>query len=195
MKRQDSEAAITPAYARLRKRGLTLPQQNAIDLLVLGKSDTETAELLGVHRVTVTKWRCYDPVFQAALNARRAEVWQGGIDCLRAGVARAIDTLSEELNNLDSPNRIKAAVELVRLLRLPDAVLLPIGPTDPLEVVRGAVSIKRSKAHDHLDALVDDAKGLPPFESQVEEALHEIEERLADVGDDPANARCSSAPP
>ena len=52
-----------------------LPQLNAIDLLPPGKTDTEAAELLGLHRTTVTKWRLYDPVFQAALNRRRAEAW------------------------------------------------------------------------------------------------------------------------
>ena len=46
----------TPIYTRLHKRGLTLPQQNAVDLLAVGKSDTETAEALELHRTTVTLW-------------------------------------------------------------------------------------------------------------------------------------------
>jgi hypothetical protein len=58
----------TPVYARQRSRTPTLPQLNAVDLLAAGKTDTETAELLSLDRTTVTKWRLYDPVFQAALT-------------------------------------------------------------------------------------------------------------------------------
>ena len=36
-------------------RGLTLNQESAVDLLVIGKTDAEVAEALGVHRVTVTR--------------------------------------------------------------------------------------------------------------------------------------------
>ncbi len=48
-------------------RELTIEQQRAIDELVLGKSDQEVAESIGVHRVTVTKWRLYDAHFQRIL--------------------------------------------------------------------------------------------------------------------------------
>jgi hypothetical protein len=43
-------------------------QENAIDLLVTGATDREAAESVKVHRVTVTKWRNYDPAFAAELN-------------------------------------------------------------------------------------------------------------------------------
>jgi FixJ family two-component response regulator len=43
----------TNDYRRL--RGLTTRQKNAIDLLVRGTTDEETAGAVGVHRVTVTK--------------------------------------------------------------------------------------------------------------------------------------------
>lgn len=65
----------TPIYARQHAHVLTLAQHNAVDLLASGKTDTETAELLNLHRTTVTKWRLYSPDFQAALNIRRAETW------------------------------------------------------------------------------------------------------------------------
>lgn len=48
-------AMRTTGYVR--QHGLTIEQRNAIDLLVTGKTDTETADSVGVHRVTVTKWR------------------------------------------------------------------------------------------------------------------------------------------
>ena len=49
-------------------RQLSIEQQNAIDLLVQGKSDRETAEAIGVSRQTVNNWRNNDTVFIAELN-------------------------------------------------------------------------------------------------------------------------------
>jgi hypothetical protein len=44
-------AKTTESYEQL--RGLTIEQQNAIDLLVTGATDIETASAVGVNRVTV----------------------------------------------------------------------------------------------------------------------------------------------
>jgi len=49
-------------------------QQQAIDLLALGRTDAEVAEQVGARRITVAEWRLYDPVFVAALNRKREEV-------------------------------------------------------------------------------------------------------------------------
>jgi hypothetical protein len=81
----------TPVYARQHSRTPTLPQLNAIDLLAAGKTDSEAAELLNLSRTTVTKWRLYDPVFQAALNRRRAEVWGAAADRLRSLIPTALN--------------------------------------------------------------------------------------------------------
>src|SRR3954471_21019948 len=102
-------ASGTAVYQRQHKRGPTMPQLNAIDLLAAGKTDKETAELLNLSRTCITKWRLYDPVFQAALNQRRAEVWTVGINRLRSLIPKALDVLAEELENRDSPHRLKAA--------------------------------------------------------------------------------------
>jgi hypothetical protein len=85
----------------IRQRGLTLEQQNAIDLLIAGKTDTETASAVGVHRVTVTKWRNYDPWFQAELNRRRQEVWGAASERLRAMLPKALDAFDAEFTNGD----------------------------------------------------------------------------------------------
>ena len=100
------------------RRGPTLPQLSAIDLLVSGKNDKETAEQLGLSRTAVTKWRLYDPVFQAALNLRRAEVWGAGIDRLRSLIPKALDALAEEVESKDNPNRLKAARGVLRIAQL-----------------------------------------------------------------------------
>jgi hypothetical protein len=59
-------------------------------------------------------------VFQAALNQRRADVWGSGIDWLRSLIPKALDALAEEMETHDSPNRLKAAGEVLHLARLPD---------------------------------------------------------------------------
>jgi hypothetical protein len=170
----------TPIYARQHKRGLTLSQQNAVDLLAAGKTDTETAELLKLSRTCITKWRLYDPVFQAALNVRRAEVWAVGVDRLRSLIPKALNTLAEELENRDSPNRLKAASEILKLAQL-SAGSLGIGPTDADEIVLRIVERKRASAHSPLEDLLNDDQGLPPFERHVEQTWHEPEAQLAKV--------------
>jgi len=59
---------------------LTLQQLSAIDYIVTGRSDAEVARLLTLHRVTLTRWRLYNHVFQAELNRRRQEIWGAAAD-------------------------------------------------------------------------------------------------------------------
>ena len=73
---------VTKCYQML--HDLTVEQQNTIDRLVAGDTDEQAAKAAGVHRVTVSRWRLYNPTFQAALNARRQEVWGASADKLRS---------------------------------------------------------------------------------------------------------------
>jgi hypothetical protein len=170
----------TPVYTRQHQRGPTLPQLSAIDLLVSGKNDKETAELLGLSRTAVTKWRLYDPVFQAALNRRRAEVWGAGCDRLRALIPKALDTLADELDNRDNPNRLKAAVEVLKLAQLPSGAA-GIGPTDAEEIVRGIVLTRRGRARGPLDDFAEDGKGLPSFDKHMRDTWSELEALAKEV--------------
>jgi hypothetical protein len=99
-----------------RERGLTIKQQNALDLLVLGETDAATAQAVGVNRVTVTKWRNYDPHFQAELNRRRQELWGAAVDRLRSLLPLAIDTLEHELHH--GKQRGRVAIDVLRLAGL-----------------------------------------------------------------------------
>ncbi len=67
-------------------RNLFDRQQEAIELLALGRSDGVVAEQVGVTRLTVIDWRLYDPEFAAALNRKRAEL--RGADVLEPVAAR-----------------------------------------------------------------------------------------------------------
>jgi hypothetical protein len=173
----------THSYARLHKRGLTLAQQNAVDLLASGRNDTEVAGLLNLNRVTVTKWRCYDVVFQAALNVKRAEVWGAAADRLRSLVPRALDTLADMLHeDADPPLRVKAAAEVLRLAQLPPASS-GIGPTDPEAIVKQVVEERRTQTPDGLDALLQSTKGLPPLAEHTEQVWCELEALANGEGD------------
>jgi hypothetical protein len=175
----------TPVYARQHSRTPTLSQLNAIDLLAAGKTDQETADLLELHRTTVTKWRLYDPVFQAALNRRQAEVWGAAADRLRSLVPKALDVLAAALETRMGYLDFKAAVAVLRLAS--PAAALAVGPTDPDEIVRQVVRERRDRAPGALDGLLDDGKGLPPLAEHVEATWGELEAQATDsAGDSPA---------
>ncbi len=175
----------TVVYQRQHKRGLTMPQLNAIDLLASGKTDKETADLLKLSRTCVTKWRLYDPVFQAALNQLRAAVWGTGLDRLRSLIPKALDVLGEELEKPESPNRVKAAAEILRLAQLPADALKTAGPTDPEEIVRGVVEQRRRGGRGELDDLVESGKDLPPFEQHMADTWRELETLASEPDKEP----------
>ena len=54
---------------------LSVEQLNAIDILVQGKTDQETAQSVGVVRETVTRWRNDNLYFAAELNKQRKLIW------------------------------------------------------------------------------------------------------------------------
>jgi hypothetical protein len=94
-----------------RPHGLTVAQQNAIDLLALGANDTSVAERLNLARETVTRWRLYDPLFQVQLSQKRSEIWASALDGIRSTLPAAIASVQEQL--LVGPNRGRLALDLI----------------------------------------------------------------------------------
>ena len=172
MKRQTTERNGQPS------RELSEQQQAAVELLAAGKTDKQAAETLNLPAKRVAKWRLYDPVFQAALNACRAEVWQASFDRLRSMIPQALDTLAEELNRADNPDRCKLALDILRLAKLPE--IAPHGPADPETIVRQAVNRERQQARGPLEEMVEDRKGLPDYEEHLARKWAELEARAAD---------------
>ena len=72
------------------------------------------------------------------------------------------------------PNRLKAALEVLRIAQLPAGGLAQ-GPTDPDEIVRKIVEQRRRQAHGPLGDILDSDKNLPPFERHMEEVRKELE--------------------
>lgn len=165
---------VTPDYARLHCGGLTLSQQNAVALLVAGKNDTETAAVLGLNRVTVTRWRLYSPAFQAELNVRRAELWAVAGVKLQVLVSQALDVLAEGVREGDFASRFAAAREVLKLAGQPPAPA--VGPIDPADIVRLLVHERREAAvrdDDNRELTCD----LPSFEDQFGAVWQELDDR------------------
>ena len=85
----------TPSFART--NGLSHQQLLAVEHLLIGHNDTETAKDIGVARETVTRWRLYDAAFRDRLDERRRELWAGAVDAVRAILPQAALTMYGEL--------------------------------------------------------------------------------------------------
>lgn len=107
-------------------RQFSLKQRTAVDLLVLGKSDREVAETIGVARQTVTLWRNCDENFQRLLQLRRQEIWGCHVERLRQLVGEAVSVLADDLRQQDDRRlRQSAAVHILKCVGLYGADLQP----------------------------------------------------------------------
>jgi hypothetical protein len=104
-------------------------QRRAIELLIQGKTDHETATAVGVTRKTVNNWRNHNPDFQAALKQRRQEQWSLTTEHLRSLSGRAAEVLEKDLKDSDCRVRTAAAVHILRAVGLYGANLDPSQPT------------------------------------------------------------------
>ena len=103
---------------RARTSSLTEQQRVAIELLVRGRVDREVARQVGVHRVTVTRWRWRNADFRRALEKRRDEVWGVAGDRLLAMIEQALRVYRAELNHPEASIAHRAATALLRLADL-----------------------------------------------------------------------------
>ena len=105
---------------------LTPQQETAVDLLVSGKTITDTATAVEVTRQTVSEWLNHHPGFQAALNSRRQELWIGMTNTLRGLLPKALEGLKSEL---EGEHPLPAAVHVLKACGLYGMVIL-LGPTE-----------------------------------------------------------------
>lgn len=112
-------------------RRLSPTQERAAELLVSGKTITETAKEVGVSRQTVSSWLNHDPVFIAELNYRRDETWNAVKQRLTQLAVSAVDVLEEALRSSDARVRLSAAIHVLKALKLYGDRYEPSGPTTP----------------------------------------------------------------
>jgi hypothetical protein len=125
---------MTPnkSQQKLAWKPLSVEQENAIDVLLTGKTDRETAEAVGVSRWTVQQWRTQHPLFRATLEQKRAEVWRGAQEKLRSLLRRAVENLGAAVEAGD----LKASVELLKAVGMyGNGTMNTIGEQDPLKVI------------------------------------------------------------
>ena len=108
---ESNESSQEPGGSRL-----SVEQLNAIDVLVQGRTDQETAETVGVARETVTRWRNDNPHFAAQLNRQRRFIWDScPLAAARPGVAPETLHLIVERRRSLQPRFTQASPVILRL--------------------------------------------------------------------------------
>ena len=134
---------------------LSVEQLNAIDILVLGKTDQETAKAVGVARETVNRWRNENPYFAAELNKQRKQLWGANGDRLRALTTKAVDAIETALDAGDS----KAAIEVLKAVGIYGAMEAPSGPVDAdlviMESAKQWAAMELAKKAPSADPIID----------------------------------------
>jgi hypothetical protein len=132
-----------------RPKPLTPEQLNAIDLLIIGKTDAEVCTVVGVGRTTLYEWR-KSPVFLATLELERQALFRAPIERLRGLAAKAIDNISGAIED----GHIKWSFELLKACGMYGA-LLPEAESDPDKLLDNMVmrELARSYIPSHRDTL------------------------------------------
>ena len=116
------------------RRQLSVEQERALELIILGQNDREVAESLSIARQTVHKWRNYNPLFVANLNAIRQDLWDSQKERIRCLSARALDVLQEDLESENLRLRQAAAVHIWKSGRLYGEGVKPNNEITEMEV-------------------------------------------------------------
>ena len=116
---------------------LTVQQEKAIQLLMLGGSDQSVADELEVARQTVNNWKHNDAAFAARLNNERQALWSPHREKLRSLVAQAVEVLAEDMNTKMEPKlRQNAAIHVLKAVGLYGQDMKPSGAVDSAQVAR-----------------------------------------------------------
>ena len=129
MKAKGNNSQQSATSARFEPDPLSVEQLNAIDLLIQGKSDQETADLIGKDRVTIWRWKSRVPFFMAMLEARRQEQFGQAAQRLRNLLDKALDNIAGAVES----GEVKASFEVIRATGL-HALPPPTGDTN-VEVI------------------------------------------------------------
>jgi hypothetical protein len=172
----------TPQKPTFKPKPLSVTQLNAIDALILGKTDQETADTVGVSRETVWGWRHEHPVFMACLHERRAEVWRAPQERLRSLLAQAVENLAGLVETGD----YDASLEVLKIVGMYRGLNNTPGETDPEQIIKqqAEAQIRREGiAEDANRELLVNLSTNPAYRRR----LHEIEAELrAEYGEGPS---------
>lgn len=160
----------TDSNKRSQLMTLTIEQEKALPLLMTGLSDREVAEQVGVRRETVTKWRNHHPAFRAELNRLRGELHDQTLNGLRNLIPQAIAALADVLADRDHGDRVRVALEMLKMVRLPDDFPSYHGPETAEDVLEGEAWRKKNGRISF---------GEEPTASDLIQAAKELEKKLS----------------
>jgi len=149
---------------------LTVAQLNAVDCLVSGMTDAETAEAVGVGRQTVNAWKNHSAEFRAALNARRADVWGAAGDRLRSLVPKAVTVLETALDGPIPDPRIALDVLKLAGIGQTGAALGAVGPTTAVAILDAEILARKTSEDPTMASML-----LGPVSSAADRAALELE--------------------
>lgn len=133
-------------------RTLSAQQLVAIDAIVAGSNQQQTAAAAGVERHTIKRWQTDDALFIAELNSRQYETQQQNVDRLRRLGESALDVLENALASDDEKISLSCAMQILRMLNLSSVVLV-----QKSEISVGAIG---SKLHrERIDNMLADLRG------------------------------------
>ncbi|OWY64067.1 hypothetical protein B7486_49325 [cyanobacterium TDX16] len=95
---------------------LSIKQQNAILLLLEGKSITEIASAIDVGRDTIWRWRNHNPKFMAAVDELSNQSWQSLDFHMNSLLSESIATIKDALK---SENKVEVAISFIKALFAP----------------------------------------------------------------------------
>jgi hypothetical protein len=108
---------------------LTAPQETAITSLLAGQSATEAAAAAGVNRSTLWRWT-KDPMFEAALNRRKREIFEQAHSRLAQIAQDALGIIQAAVAGGDAPT----ALAVLKGVGLLTGQHPPIGTDNPKEL-------------------------------------------------------------
>ena len=150
---------------------LSLAEENAIDLIILGHSDQSVADHCGVHRVTVTRWRLYNPAFRAELSRRRQEIAGATADGFRQLAANALVVMSKLLEDPNPSVRFRAARSIL-------AMAPRFAPPDEPIDVEGVLTAEARKLNVQFNEIHPATQIV--YEDERERALNHLMQRAGE---------------
>ena len=170
----------SPRKPTFQPKPLSSAQLVGLELLLLGKTDQETANTLGITRETVWSWRREHPIFMSELEKRRAEVWGSAGERLRSLMQKAIDNIAALVESGD----VDASIAVLKITGMYGGVVNVLSEQDPKRIIRAQAErrvqeegIPRDGTHEALIRLSENRR--------YHERLEEIEDALmAEFGED-----------
>jgi hypothetical protein len=154
-------------------------REQAILALLTERSLERAAERCGVSERTLRRWQAEDTEFKAALESARTSMFRAGLNRVQTLVGRAVDTLEDLLDAMETPAvRLGAARTVVELgihQHEMDAILRRLGEIEAAQArQRRLTSVRGGFFDTQSDTLRESLKRKPADESDDVESDQKI---------------------